>query len=96
MANYTLAVGTHDPQPVFATTDADAVQQAADIILDRYRFDLEALPQEVAVLLGPEGLVTRPSERIDEFVARVARTVPDASPETVQPGDSDSPDCNGD
>ena len=92
MDGYRFAVGTHDPHAIAATSDAEAVRAAVALVAERYGADLAGNPQEVATLIGPAGLVTRPAERIDEFVARLA-----GEPgTTVQPGDSNSPDCNGD
>lgn len=90
MARYTLAVGTHDPDPILADDDQEAVRQAGALVRRRYADDLSANPQEVATLLGPEGLLTGPTERIDAFVLRAG-----AVREPAGPGESDTPDCNG-
>ena len=94
MAGYTLAVGTHDPLPVPAATDSEAIAIAAGMVRDRFGAVLRDTPQDVATLLGPAGLLTRPSERIDEFVSRIAE--PGADAETVEPAQNNTPDCNGD
>ncbi len=96
MADYTLAIGTHDPHRFAAEGDAEAIRRAVGLTLDRYAAELDSNPQEVATLLGPAGLLTRPSERLDEFVTRVTRSNIAGEPDAVQPGDSNSPDCNGD
>ncbi len=93
MDRYTLAIGTRDPMPLFADSEAEAIRHAVDAILGRYGEDLRGNPQEVATLMGPAGLITRPSERIDEFVARIGGGT---ASQTIQPGDTNAPDCNGD
>lgn len=96
MADYTLAVGTHDPYGFAAGTEQEAVRQAIGFVHSRYADDLECNSQDVVTLLGPEGLVTRPAERLDEFVRRMpgASVVSEAG--RIQPGDTNIPDCNGD
>lgn len=96
MADYVLAVGTHDPYGFSAATEVDAISQAVGYIESRHAHDLERLPQEVVTLLGPAGLLTRPSERIDEFVQRLPGDHPGLDPNTIQPGNSNIPDCNAD
>ena len=90
MAHYTLAVGTHDPDPITAESDEEAIRRAGALVRERYAGDLAANPQEVATLLGPHGLLTGASERIDTFVSRTG-----AAPGPASPGESDTPDCNG-
>ena len=50
----------------------------------------------MVTLLGPEGLVTRSGERLDEFVKRLPGQHPGIDPNTIQTGDANTPDCNGD
>ena len=96
MADYTLAIGTHDPYGFSADTDPDAIRVAAGYIGSHHADELRRNPQEVVTLLGPAGLVTRPTERLDEFVRRLpgAGVMDDAG--QVQPGDTNTPDCNSD
>ena len=96
MADYTLAVGTHDPHGFAAPDEAEAVRYAVAYVAQRHAAALRDRPEEVVVLLGPEGLVTRPSERIDEFAGRLPGDRPGRDPERFQPGDANTPDCNGD
>ena len=95
MPNYTLAIGTHDPRELVAPTDTDAIRIAVTVVLAQHDNELRANPQEVVTLLGPEGLLTRPGERLDEFAGRVG-VGPAFDNSTVQPGDTNTPDCNGD
>ena len=96
MSDYTLAVGTHDPHGFSAAHDQDAIAYAVAYIESRHSAELAANPQEVVTLLGPSGLVTRSSERIDEFVRRLPGQRPGLDATTLQPGDANTPDCNGD
>lgn len=96
MADFTLAVGTHDPHGFSAASETDAIGYAVRYIGQRLPDELQRNPQEVLTLIGPAGLVTRPSERIDEFVMRRPGAHPGIDPLTIQPGDADTPDCNGD
>ncbi len=96
MAHYTFSVGTGDPHGLSAASDADAILHAVDHIRTSHAADLRAQPEKVVSLMGPGGLVTRPSERLDEFVERVTLTNPTADPNVLQPGDANTPDCNGD
>lgn len=96
MADYTLAVGTGDPYGFAADDEAVAIRHAAAYVEDRLAEDLRARPETVITLLGPGGLLTRPSERIDEFVRRVPGDHPAMASSRVQPGDANTPDCNGD
>ena len=94
--DYTLAVGTHDPYGFSADTELAAIRVAVRYIDNRYAAELKRNPQEVVTLLGPDGLVTRPTERLDEFVRRLPeRSVMDETGQ-VQPGDTNTPDCNSD
>ncbi len=95
MADYVLAVGTHDPHGFSAKTEREAIGYAATYVERRYADDLTRNPQEVVTLLGPAGLLTRPSERIDEFVRRLPGAHSGIDPATIQPGDTNTPDCNG-
>lgn len=96
MTDYTLAVGTRDPHGFSAATDQEAIRYAAAYIEGRCAEDLARNPQEAVTLLGAAGPLTRPSERIDEFVRRLPGAHPGVDPSTVQPGDTNTPDCNGD
>ena len=96
MADYTLAVGTRDPHGFSAATEQDAIRYAVGYIESRHAENLGRNPQEVVTLLGGAGLVTRPSERIDEFIGRIPGTHRGIDPSTIQPGDTNTPDCNGD
>ena len=96
MTDYTLAVGTHDPHGFSASDDPEAIRYAVGYIEHRHGADLAETPQEVVTLLGPTGLVTRASERIDEFVTRLPGPHPGIDPDTIQTGDANTPDCNGD
>ena len=73
MPDYTLAVGTHDPQGFAASSDRDAIQQAVSLIELRYLDDLTARSQDVVTLMGAQGLLTRPSERLDHSLERGRR-----------------------
>jgi hypothetical protein len=95
MSDYTLAVGTHDPHGFAAADEAEAVRYAVRYIEDRYADDLRRTPQDVVTLMAATGLVTRPSERLDEFVRRSPGRHPGIDPDTFQPGDANTPDCNG-
>ena len=95
MPDYTLAVGTHDPHGFSAGTEQDAIRYAVGFIESRYADDLRATPQDVVTLLGFGGLITRASERLDEFVQRLPGAHPGIDPNMIQTGDSNSPDCNG-
>ena len=96
MADYTLAVGTHDPHGFSAPSDDDAVRYAVSYLELRHAAALRDTPQDVVTLMGASGLVTRPSERIDEFVGRLPGPHPGIDPDRFQPGDANTPDCNGD
>ena len=94
--DYRFAIGTDDPRPLSAATDADAVARTVSILRGEHLADLRDRPQAVLTLFGPNGLVSRPSERLDEFVERLTPSNPAADPARLQPGDSNSPDCNVD
>ena len=96
MSDYTLAVGTHDPHGFSAGSESDAIRYAVAYVEARHAREISETPQEVVTLLGADGLVTRPSERIDEFVRRVPGEHPGIDPTAFQPGDANTPDCNGD
>ncbi len=96
MADYTLAIGTHDPHGFSAGSEADAVRYAVGFIDARHAEDLRERPQDVVTLMSPTGLLTRPAERIDEFVRRLPGGHPGVDPTTFQPGDANTPDCNMD
>lgn len=96
MADYVLAVGTHDPHGFSAGSDADAIDAAARYVASRYADDLQRNGQEVVTLLGPGGLLTRPAERLDEFVRRVPAAGPVDEASLFGPRDANIPDCNGD
>lgn len=96
MSDYLLAVGTHDPHGFSAEGEADAVRYAVGYIEARHAGELVDRPEEVVTLMGAEGPVTRASERIDEFVKRVPGDHPGIDPDRFQPGDANTPDCNGD
>lgn len=96
MADYTLAVGTHDPHGFASGTEQDAIDYAVRHIESRHSAELERMPEEVVTLLGPGGLVSRSGERIDEFVKRLPGPHPGIDPNTIQTGDANTPDCNGD
>ena len=96
MADYTLAVGTHDPRGFSAASEVDALRYAVGLVEASYADDLRRVPQTVVTLMGPVCLVTRPSERADEFVQRIAGDHPGIDATTIQPGDTNTPDCNGD
>lgn len=95
MADYTLAVGRHDPHGFSAPGEAEAVRYAVAYIEARHAGELTDRPEEVVTLMGAGGLVTGPSERVDEFVRRVPGRHPGLDPDRFQPGDADTPDCNG-
>ncbi len=92
--DYRFAIGTDDPQPVSAATDQDAIERTVAIVRTAHLNDLRTRPEAVLTLLGPNGLVTRPSERLDAFVERMVPANPAADPDRLQPGDSNTPDCN--
>lgn len=94
--DYTFAIGTDDPRALSAPSDPDAVAMAVQAIRTHHWDDLRQRPQAVVTLMGAGGLVTRPSERLDEFVERVLPANPAAPADTLQPGDLNSPDCNAD
>ena len=94
MVQYTLAVGIHDPQALSADNDAEAIRRSVGYVLGQYTDDMKHYGQEVVTLLGPDGLITRPSERLDEFMRRVMSA--DGDNRRMQPGDTNTPDCNGD
>ena len=96
MADYTLAVGTHDPYGFAAETESEAIRYAVAYAESRYVDALRHNPQDVVTLMGPAGLITRASERIDEFVRRAPGPHPAIDSDRIQPGDSNTPDCNGD
>ena len=95
MSDFTLAIGTHDPHGFSAQGEAEAIRYAIGYIEARHAGELGDRPEEVVTLMGAEGLVTRPSERIDEFVRRIPGEHPGLDPNTFQPGDANTPDCNG-
>ena len=95
MSDFTLAIGTHDPHGFTAQDEAEAVVYAVGYIEARHAGELTDRPEEVVTLMGADGLVTRPSERIDEFVKRLPGGHPGIDPDRFQPGDADTPDCNG-
>lgn len=94
--DYTFSIGSDDPRALTASGDADAIAKATAYLRDHAADALRQRPEAVLTLLGPNGLVTRPSERLDEFVERTAGSNPAADPGTLQPGDANTPDCNGD
>ncbi|MCW6507895.1 hypothetical protein [Lichenifustis flavocetrariae] len=94
--DYTFSIGTDDPLGLTAESDAAAIGQTVAWVREKHIDELGARPETVVTLMGPAGLVTRPSERLDEFVERVTGTNPAANPEVLQPGDLNTPDCNGD
>lgn len=96
MPDYTLAVGTHDPQGFSASSDDDAIRRAIGLVESKYAGELVRQPHDVVTLLGAGGLLTRPSERLDEFVRRLPGPHPEIDTDTLQPGDTNTPDCNGD
>ena len=96
MADYTLAVGTHDPYGFAAASDQEAIRGAVGLVENRHAAALERTPEQVVTLLGPNGLVTRSGERIDEFVRRLPGQHPGSDENTIQTGDANTPDCNGD
>ncbi len=95
MPDYTLAVGTHDPHGFAAGGDQEAIRAAVAHIETRYPDDIRHMPQDVVTLMGPAGLVTRPSERIDEFLRRSPGPHAGIDTDRLQPGDTNTPDCNG-
>ena len=95
MSDYTLAVGTHDPHGFAAASEAEAVHYAVRYVEQHYADDLRVTPQDVVTLMAGAGLVTGPSERLDEFVRRSPGQHPGIDPDTFQPGDANTPDCNG-
>lgn len=92
--NYRFAIGTDDPHALDAADDADAVGRTVEILRAHHLDDLRGRPQAVLTLLGPNGLVSHPSERLDAFVERLTPNNPAADPDRMQPGDSTTPDCN--
>lgn len=92
--NYTLAVGTRDPLAFQASSDGEASAVAARLVRQHFADDLVRNPQEAVTLLGPAGLVTASGERLDAFVGR-AEGLSVGSSQTVAPGQTDAPDCNG-
>jgi hypothetical protein len=96
MSDYVLALGTHDPYGFAASSEVEAVRHAVDYLESRHADTLRSRPTDVVTLLGPNGLVTRPSERIDEFVQRLPGLRPGGDHASFQPGDTNTPDCNGD
>jgi hypothetical protein len=96
MADYILAVGTRDPHGFSAPGEAEAIRYAVGVLEQVHADILRDRPQDVVTLMGPAGLVTRPSERIDEFVQRLPGDHPGIDPARFQPGDANTPDCNGD
>ncbi|UDL93741.1 hypothetical protein LGH83_14385 [Lichenihabitans sp. PAMC28606] len=96
MVDYTLAVGTHDPQVVSAENDGDAISRSVGFVVGQYADDMQNFGQEVVTLLGPSGLLTRPSERLDEFVHRIPSVAAAIETDHLQTGDTNTPDCNGD
>jgi hypothetical protein len=95
MSDFTLAVGTHDPQGFAAGSDVEAVRYAVALIEARYADDLRRNPQDVVTLMGGSGLISQPGERLDQFVQRVPGAHTGIDPDTMQPGDANIPDCNG-
>lgn len=96
VTTYTLAVGTHDPVDLHATDEAEAIRQAVAIVAEHHAGELSSNPQEVVTLMGPMGLVTRSGERLDAFAHRSTGPGAAAATGTLQPGDVNAPDCNGD
>lgn len=96
MADYTLALGTHDPLAFAAETDEQAFGLAATKIRRNFADELRRSPEEVVTLMCDHRLVTRPSERADEFLRRTAGPDPLGGTGEMQPGDANTPDCNGD
>lgn len=94
--DFTFSIGRDDPIGFAADSEVAAVALAVAHIQAHQADDLRSRPEAVTVLLGPNGLVTRPSERLDEFVERVLAGNPEADPNRIQPGDTNSPDCNSD
>jgi hypothetical protein len=94
--DYTFTIGSDDPRGLAASGDADAVAQIAGYLRTEAAADLRERPEAVLTLMGPNGLVTRPSERIDEFVTRITPASPGLDADTLEPGDTNTPDCNGD
>lgn len=95
MSDYTLAIGTHDPHGFAAEDEGEAVRYAVRYIEGRHADDLRRRPQDVVTLMGSDGLLTGASERLDAFVRRVPGPHPGLDPDTFQPGDANTPDCNG-
>lgn len=94
--DYLVTIGSDDPRGFSATSDAEAIAEAVSYLRTHALADLQNRPESVVTLMGPNGLVTRPSERLDEFVERLTGSNPASAPETLQPGDTNTPDCNGD
>ena len=91
---YRFAIGTDDPRALEASNDAEAVSRTVAMLQQDHLDDLRRRPEAVLTLLGPNGLVSHPSERLDAFVERLVPSNPAADPDRLQPGDSTTPDCN--
>ena len=91
---YRLGLGTDDPLTLDAASDEDAVTRAVDILREAHLDDLKRRPETVVTLLGPDGLLSEPSERLDTFVERRLPFNPGADPDRLQPGEGGAPDCN--
>jgi hypothetical protein len=96
MADYLVAVANHDPHGFAADSADQAVRYAVAFVEGQHADDLQRNPQDVVTLMGPSGLITRPGERIIEFVQRVPGRHVGVDPTSLQPGDVTIPDCNGD
>lgn len=92
--DYRLGLGTDDPLTLDAASDAEAVTRAVAILRDAHLDDLRNRPEAVVTLLGPNGLLTGSSERLDAFVERRLPSNPAADPDRLQPGEGGAPDCN--
>jgi hypothetical protein len=91
MADYRLAVGPHDPEVIAAATDADAIRQAGALIESRHAAELQAHPETAMTLIGPGGLLTSASQRIDDFV-RLSGAALSSDTDDLQL--AETPDCN--
>ncbi len=91
---YCFAIGTDDPRALNASSDAEAVTRTVALLQQDHLHDLRDRPEAVLTLLGPNGLVSHPSERLDAFVERLTPSNPATDPDRLQPGDSTAPDCN--
>lgn len=91
---YRLGLGVDDPVTLDAASDEEAVTRAVAILREDHLDDLRNRPEAVVTLFGPDGLVTRPSERLDAFVERRLPFNPAADPDRLQPGEGGAPDCN--